>query len=77
MNRRQPRRAIDQAARRLVDDHVGAATLGISRSRFRSLVAAGKIPRVVVPADDGRPLRRLLVDLDDLNRLIVAWKRVS
>jgi hypothetical protein len=65
------------AARRLVDDRAGSAYLGISRSQFRSLVAAGKIPRVLVPADDGRPLRRLLVDLDDLNRLIAAWKRVS
>ena len=61
-------------ARRLVDDREGSAFLGLSRSQFRALVAAGKIPRVVVPAEDGRPLRRLLVDIEDLNRLIVAWK---
>jgi hypothetical protein len=62
-------------ARRLVDDREGSMYLGISRSQFRALVSAGKVPRVVVPAEDGRPLRRLLVDLEDLNRLIVAWKR--
>jgi hypothetical protein len=39
------------------------------------MVASGGIPCVVVPADDGRPLRRLLVDIEDLNRLIAAWKR--
>jgi hypothetical protein len=62
-------------ARRLVDDRQGSVYLGVSRSQFRALVSAGQIPRVVIPAEDGRPLRRLLVDIEDLNRLIVAWKR--
>ena len=61
--------------RRLCDDREGSAYLGLSRSQFRALVAAGRIPRVVVPAEDGRPLRRLLVDVGDLDRLIEVWKR--
>jgi hypothetical protein len=61
-------------ARRLVDDRAGSVYMGISRSQFRNLVSAGRIPRVVVPAEDGRPLRRLLVDLNDLDRLIQTWK---
>ena len=68
------RPATSLPARRLVDDRFGADYLGISRSQFRALVAAGRIPRVEVPAVDGRPLRRLLVDLTDLDRLIAAWK---
>lgn len=62
-------------ARRLVDDRDGSSYLGISRSQFRALVASGGIRRVVIPAEDGRPLRRLLVDLADLDRLIQAWKQ--
>jgi len=61
--------------RRLLDDKAGALYLSISRSQFRTLVSSGQIPRVVVPADDGRPLRRLLVDVADLNQLIEAWKQ--
>jgi len=56
--------------RRLVDDKFSADYLGVSRSKFRAQVAAGVIPRVVVPG-----LRRLLVDIEDLNRLVAAWKR--
>jgi hypothetical protein len=61
-------------ARRLVDDRVGSGYLSVSRSQFRALVASGRIPRVVIPAEDGRPLRRMLVDLADLDRLIEVWK---
>jgi hypothetical protein len=63
------------AARRLVDDRVGSNYLSVSRSQFRALVSSGVIRRVVIPAADGRPLRRLLVDIEDLNRLIASWKR--
>lgn len=62
-------------SRRLIDDRAGAVYLSISRSQFRALVASRRIPRVVVPAEDGRPLRRLLVDVADLDRLITAWKQ--
>jgi hypothetical protein len=44
--------------------------LGLSRSQFRALVSSGRIRRVVVPAEDGWPRRRLLVDIEDLNRLL-------
>jgi excisionase family DNA binding protein len=63
------------ATARLMNDREGAAYLGLSRSQFRALVAAGKIPRVRVPAEDGRDLRRLLVDRTDLDKLIEQWKR--
>lgn len=62
-------------AQRLLNDRQGAAYLGVSRSQFRALVAAGNVPRVSVPGEDGRPLRRLLVDRGDLDGLIEAWKR--
>jgi hypothetical protein len=74
MNARKPQ-SDPPLARRLVDDKFAADFLGLSRSQFRALVSAGRIPRVVVPAEDDRPLRRLLVDIEDLNRLIAAWKR--
>lgn len=61
--------------RRLVDDREGSTYIGLSRSQFRELVASRTIPRVVVPSDDGRPLRRLLVDVRDLDRLIECWKQ--
>jgi len=62
--------------RRLVDDHFGSAYLGISRSQFRALVSGGRIPRVEIPSVDGHStIRRLLVDVADLDRLIEMWKR--
>jgi hypothetical protein len=65
------------ASHRLFSDREASAYLGVSRSQFRAMVAAGKVPRVVVPAEDGRPLRRMLVDLADLDRLIELWKRTA
>jgi hypothetical protein len=59
---------------RLLDDRAAAPYLGISRSQFRALVAAGAIPRVQVPGPGGQPMRRLLVDKGDLDRLIERWK---
>jgi hypothetical protein len=68
--------AASTSDRRLVDDHFGASYLGISRSQFRALVSGGRIPRVEVPSVDGHStIRRLLVDRDDLDRLIEVWKR--
>ena len=71
----KPAPAAAPAQRRLVNDRDGAAYLGMSRSQFRALVAAGKIPRVRVPSEDGRDLRRMLVDRIDLDRLVESWKR--
>jgi hypothetical protein len=73
----KPRKPHAPLVRRLVDDKFGADYLGVSRSQFRSMVAAGKVPRVVVPGPSGEPVRRLLVDVEDLNRLIAAWKRTA
>ena len=61
-------------AQRLINDREAAKFLGVSRSQLRALVGAGRIPRVVVPGEDGRPLRRLLVDVRDLDKLIERWK---
>ena len=63
-------------AQRLLNDREGSAYLGVSRSQFRELVVSGAIPRVRVPSGDcdGRPLRRLLVDRGDLDKLIERWK---
>jgi hypothetical protein len=64
-------------ARRLVDDKFGSAYLGVSRSQFRAWVARGLIPRVRAPGENGRPLRRLLCDINDLDRLIQRWKETT
>ncbi len=69
------KRAIASPVRRLADDRVGSAYLSLSRSQFRELVASGVIPRVLIPGEDGRPIRRLLCDLNDLDRLIEMWKQ--
>ena len=62
--------------RRLVDDDEGAAYIGVSKTHFRNLVGSGVIKRVQVPSadGDGRAIRRLLVDRNDLDELIERWK---
>lgn len=61
-------------AQRLVDDRYAAGYLGVSRSQVRAWVAAGRLPRVRVPGVDGRPLRRFLMDVADLDGFIAKWK---
>jgi hypothetical protein len=58
---------------RLLDLHQAAAYLGISYWTARDLVNAGTIPTVRIPsvrAGDGRPIRRILVDIRDLDAFI-------
>jgi hypothetical protein len=49
---------------------------GLSYWTLRELVLAGKIPRVVIPNPwyDGRALRRILIDRQDLDKFIDGCK---
>lgn len=62
-------------APRLLDVRAGAAYLGLSTTTFRTLVAAGAIPRIRVPTGAHRgELRKVLVDRQDLDRLVETWR---
>ena len=59
---------------RLLDLQQAARYLGVSPWTVRDLEASGVIPRVLIPLPNGRELRKLLFDRDDLDRLIESWK---
>ena len=62
---------------RLLSLPEAAAYLGLSWWTTRELVMGGTIPAVRLPAPratDGRMLRRILIDVADLDRLISKWK---
>jgi len=59
---------------RLLDLEAVAAYLGVSPWTVRDLEFAGVLRRVRIPLPDGRELRKLLFDREDLDRLIEAWK---
>lgn len=69
---------------RLLDIHQAAAYLGLSFWTFRELLNAGTIPTVRVPRPQtlrmrerralSDTVRRLLIDRDDLDALVSAWK---
>lgn len=61
---------------RLLGLRSGAVYVGLSYSSFRALIAAGTVPTVHLPrpALDGRIMRRVLVDVQDLDALISARK---
>jgi hypothetical protein len=46
----------------------------VSQWVIRDLVAAGRLPRVRLPLDDARDVRRLLIDVRDLDQLITVAK---
>ena len=62
------------SASRLLDLQQTAHYLGVSPWTVRDLEASGVIPRVVIPLSNGRELRKLLFDRDDLDRLIERGK---
>jgi hypothetical protein len=66
--------ALAAVAPRLFDVPGAARYLGISTWTVRDLVAAGRIPRIVIPGADGGDLRALRLDREDLDRLIATWK---
>lgn len=51
-----------------------AAYLGISSWTVRELEWAGVLPRVRIPLPNGKELRKILFDRQDLDRLVEAWK---
>jgi hypothetical protein len=67
----------ESAPVRLYDLARSARYLGVSWWTTRELVLDGTIPAVRLPAPratDGRMLRRILIDVADLDRLIAKWK---
>ncbi len=58
---------------RLIDVEGAAAYLGLSPWTLRALVAAGTLTRVRIPMN-GSEIRRILLDREDLDRLISRWK---
>jgi excisionase family DNA binding protein len=66
--------AADRQTARLMSLHGAADYLGVSYWTLRDLVNAGTIPRVRLPIGGTRDLRRVLVDREDLDRLIVTSK---
>jgi len=59
---------------RLLDIKASARYLGISTWTVRDLIANGTISRVLIPLGDGRDIRRLLVDRQQLDELVTRWR---
>jgi hypothetical protein len=59
---------------RLLELDQTARYLGLSPWTVRDLEATGVLRRVSIPLGNGRELRKLLFDREDLDRLIEAWK---
>lgn len=66
--------AIAPLTPRLLDLRAAGLYLSLGERRLRDLVAAGGLPRVRVPLPNGGELRKILLDREDLDRLIAAWK---
>ena len=63
-----------------MDLRTTAAYLGCSYWTLRDLVVSGHVPAVRIPsprANDGRAMRRILIDTRDLDTLIERWKEVN
>jgi hypothetical protein len=63
-----------QVLPRLVDLHAAARYTGLSYWTLRELLDSGALPRVRLEHGDGRPLRRVLLDVRDLDRWIEQAK---
>jgi hypothetical protein len=66
--------AVSHILPRLLDLKGAAAYLGVSPWTIRDLEANGMLRRVNVPSGQGRDLRKLLFDRQDLDHLVEAWK---
>lgn len=66
--------AIAPVSPRLLDLKGAAAYLGVSPWTVRDLETAGSLRRVRIPLENGKELRKLAFDRQDLDRLIEAWK---
>ena len=59
---------------RLLDVAGAARYLALSPWTVRDLISNGTLPRVRVPLPNNGELRRVLVDREDLDRLVTRWK---
>lgn len=57
-------------APRLMSLDVAAAYLSLGYWTVRQAVQAGRIPVVEWPGEDGEPIRRVLLDREDLDRFV-------
>ena len=64
-------------AHRLLTTTQAAAYLGISYWTVRHLIDSGKLRRVALPGKDGGPIRRVLLDVRDLDALIERAKDLT
>jgi len=65
---------------RLLDLKAAATYLGLSYWTVRDLVLAGRLPTVKIPrprSGDGRSIRRILVDRQDLDAFIEHNKEIA
>ncbi len=69
--------AVIAIAPRLLSLESAAVYLGVSPWTVRDLEAAGVLSRVRVPLPNGGELRKVLFDVEDLDRCIEAWKEKS
>jgi excisionase family DNA binding protein len=66
--------AVVPVAPRLLDVEGAANYLSVSPWTIRDLIANGTLARVRVPLPRGGELRRVLLDREDLDRLVHAWR---
>jgi hypothetical protein len=65
---------VPAAQPRLLDLDAAGAYLAVSPWTVRDLIAAGTLVRVRIPLPNGGELRKVLLDREDLDRLVGAWK---
>jgi hypothetical protein len=67
--------SVSEVRPRLLDLQAAGRYLGgLSTWTVRSLIEAGVLRRVHVPLPGHGELRRVLLDIQDLDRLVSAWK---
>ncbi|MEX2223014.1 MAG: hypothetical protein WEG40_14575 [Candidatus Rokuibacteriota bacterium] len=62
---------------RLLDIESAARYLSISPWSVRDLIASGTIQRVVIPSANGKDLRRVLLDRQQLDELVLRWRETA
>lgn len=62
---------------RLLDVHRAAFYLSCSAWTVRDLIASGTLQRVLIPAGPGRDLRRVLLDRQQLDELVLRWREAG
>lgn len=66
--------AMRRVIARLLDVREAAAYLSVSTWTIRDLIGNGTLRRVRIQLPNNGELRRLLVDREDLDRLVAQWK---